>query len=703
MAEFISDYTGPMDNDYYVNASGIMGNYQSPNLSPQQEINENIIGIQEMGASVPEGRQFGSFIQTMQNMIRKGVSKVELATNMGGGHENVGAEAYGQDARRALRELSKANNVDIISIHSPSNIGNMSGYNPQERGFNDEHRKMQLEEVKKAIEFAADTGGGAVVVHTGEYQREMGEQEWAKEKDGSYRFLHYTEEPGRAVKYMVDDRNGKLMTEVRKNQIVREPKFKTAWDPVQKRERWIDKDGKFLDENNLDHLFQRVPVWDQGNTRFETSTLTWDDFEKRAEVWNRFYKKPGQREMTPEDMFIRSQMETRILQARGSSLFYGRDYDKYKQSRDELMKKKEEWQKFEDQLSPEQIEKLKRDDHSLRMYASEAGEFLDNEKVRPTELIQRRIDKLNLDMKHIHEASASADANADETQVTMEHIVPVENYAQKQTSRSYAEAGIYAMQTSHKNPHIKRDIYVAPENIFPEMGYGSHPDELIDLVKKARKEMVDLMTKKKIPDRYEIRDHDGNLKMVDNPYFNPTLSEDKAKQVAEKHIKATFDTQHLGMWWKHFQPKPGETPDQTKKRFDKWYVNQVEKMAKENIIGHIHAVDAMGAGHHHLPIGQGNIPVRKALELLKKKGYKGTMISEGYGEDATLGQGRQVMETWKGLGSSISTGYGAGMGAPMRWGDVHNSYFGHTRPPYFIFGAYSPSNDWQLWTQVPLE
>ena len=121
---------------------------------------------------------------------------------------------------------------------------------------------------------------------------------------------------------------------------------------------------------------------------------------------------------------------------------------------------------------------------------------------RPSEILKEAIDDTKKSMKFIHEASASADAQADAQIDTLRHIVPVGVYAERQSMNSYAEAGIHAMQQSdpNVNPNVKRDIYVAPENIFPEMGYGSHPDELIDLVKKARQTMVTYLTKPTVED-----------------------------------------------------------------------------------------------------------------------------------------------------------------------------------------------------------
>jgi endonuclease IV len=287
--------------------------------------------------------------------------------------------------------------------------------------------------------------------------------------------------------------------------------------------------------------------------------------------------------------------------------------------------------------------------------------------------------------------------------ILRDNTVSASKYAIKQTIKSYAEAGVEAMQQSHVNPYAKKDIFLAPENIFPEMGYGSHPEELIELVQKSRKEMTRYLSEPMIEDPSGKKDKEGNLIMVNNPYYMG-LSKEEAEKEAKSHIKATFDTQHLGMWFKDFEPLQGETRQDRKKRFDKWYLEEVEKMAKEGIIGNVHLVDAIGGGHQHLPAGQGDLPLKEAIQILKKHGYDGSINSEAYGEER-FGQGRILLETWRHFGSNIYdlSGYGsAGMPAPS-WSAVRNSYFGQIYPPYFIFGAYSPSNDWTLWSQVPME
>jgi len=690
----------PMDRSYYSNPTGYLGEFEQSN---QPDI-EKSIGLNEIGQSIAEGSRFGTFITTAQNAIRTGAGKLELSTGMGGGQESVGAEAYGEDARQALREITRANQVDVVSVHSPAQIGNLSGYNPQERGFSDEHRKMSMDEVKKAIDFASDINGGAVVVHTGEYQRDISDQPWAKNPNGTYKFMNYDEEPGRAVLYMVDDRTGKLITEVRKSMVVREPEFKTIKDPNQGgRERWVDADGKFIKENDPDALMFRQPSWDATNKRFNTKRMTWDDFVKRAEEWNKYNEKGDKTKWTPEELFFRSQMETRILQSRGYSLYHGRHYEKEKKEYEKLKKAYDFYKSIEDKTPIEEQWKLW--DQTSDALSGEAQRYIPNKSKLPSEILKDIIEQREMSLRYTHESSSASDAQAEETIETLNHVVPVANYAKQQSRRSFAEAGIYAMERSQNNPHSKKDVFVAPENIFPEMGYGSHPEELIELVTDARKEMVGLLTSRMIPDpTQKQRDEEGNLKMVPNPWYDSGMSRSQAEEQARAHIKATLDTQHLGMWWKHFQPLPGESKDARKKRFDNWYMDQIDKLEKNDIIGHIHVVDAMGGGHSHLPVGQGNLPVRKALEYLKKKGYAGTMISEAYGEESMFGQGRIMTQAWRGLGTPITGApYGMGGGGGQRWGDIQHSYFGATHNPYFIFGAYSPSNDWQLWSQVPME
>ncbi len=719
---FNTDYS-PVDREYFSPNSTFIPPRPpvitgSPNL-PKDELGidqrseiEPEVPISAIGMTVTEGQRFGTFIQTTQQAIRKGAGRLELQTQMGGGGEAVGAEAYGQEARREIREIAEANQVELTSVHTPTQVGNMAGYNPQEKGFSDEYRKIQTEEVKKAIEFAGDvTKGGAVVVHTGEYLRDMTDQPWnpiINKKEGTRMFQAYHEEPERATLYLVDNRTGKLITDVKKTQVIREPKFRMVENPEHGgRSEYIDKDGKFLDETDPNQLMNRVPIWEKGETRFETTRLTWDDFTRRADEWNMWRPRHDGRSWTPEELYLRSQFETQVLQARGGSLYHGRFYDGLIDSREEMVKTLKYYEKLEQSVPKEEAWRIMLDNPVGGRYGHHiAREMGKKKKELPSTLIKEGIDEVDKELRYIREASASSDARADEVIETMSHVVPVDAYAKEQTSKSYAEMGIHAMMQTRENQHTNRDIYVAPENLFPEMGYGTHPEELIQLVQNARQEMVKYLTEPQIEDPKGgwDKNHHDRRQIVNNPNYDPSVSKEEATELAKRHIKATLDTQHLGMWWKHFQPQIGESETHRRERFNGWYMEEIKKMDEAGIIGNIHIVDAVGGGHQHLPAGQGTLPVVEAVKYLRKKGYKGPMSSEAFGEDQ-MGPDRILTQTWRAFGAPFYRDSWGGVGATggQNWTDVHHSYFGQSQSPYFIYGAYSPSNDWTLWSQVPME
>lgn len=690
---FGTGYYGPMDREYeLINLDAPAVNY----VSLEEPIKkEPIVGASELGVSVTEGGRFGPLGQSVQAAIRMGVGRIELATGVGGGQEPVGAESYGKEAREELREIARANEIQFTSVHAPVSVGNLSGYNPQQGNFSDELRNMALEEVKAAIKFAADVEGGAVVVHTGEFARPITGR-WDNEK---YQFAGYPEEKEKAVAQMVDDRTGRILMQVRKNEVVHMPKWLTAdrdydgFDQNGNKVR-IHK-GDYIDYENRKVVDEskRVPLYDPQTGRFVVEPKTWADFEREAAEKNKRKEIELGRALRPDEIirpeeeFLRAQVQANINQAKGWALHHSQNFEDYQKSLNKLVKAKEFWEKIEKETNEAEKWRLKRE------FEDRFGAGLVPPETKfVSELLNEKISELRKNMDSVQQASVSYEQQAKEYEIILKHAKPIDRYAIEKSLNSYAEAAIYAMKETKENPNVKRDIFVAPENIFPEMGYGSHPEELIELVQGARKKMVSFLTERFI---------DGKP----NPYYDGSISKKEAEELASRHIKATFDTQHLGMWWRHFVPLPGESEEERRKRFNEWYMEEVKKMEKAGIIGHMHIVDSIGGGHHHLPAGQGDLPIVDAVEYLKKKGYAGTMISEGYEENMKYGAARQLEATWKAFGSPIySQGLGIPRpGAPIRFSDIHQSYFGLSAPPMYVFGAYSPSNDWTLWSQVPLE
>ncbi|MFC1728038.1 TIM barrel protein [Nanoarchaeota archaeon] len=698
---FGSGYYSPMDREYEQIDLDSYPSLEEPVVA------EPVVGMSEMGMSVTEGGRFGPLGQTVQSAIRLGTGRIEMNVGMGGAQEPVGAESYGKEAREELRELAKANEIQFTSVHAPPQIGNLSGYNAQQGTFSDEFRRDGLDEVKKAIKFAGDAAqGGAVVVHTGEFNRPI-TGTWDNDK---YKFAGYPEEEQKAVAQLVDDRTGQVLMQVRRSQIIHRPRWRMSDKDFEGEDRegnqvsiskgdYVDYEDRKVDEAH------RVPIYNQETGRFEVEKRTWSDFVKDAE------RKNEEREVSfgrglkadevikPEELFLKEQVQSQIDQAKGWSLYHSQQFEDLQKNLDKFKKAKEFWDKIESATSEDEKENLK------RQFQVDNSGLIPPDIEMPSDFINKRLKDIRKNMEHIHESSVSYEQQAKEQELILEHAKPVDRYATERSLASYGEAGVFAMKETKDNPHTQRDIYVAPENIFPEMGYGSHPEELIELVQGARKNMVNLLTQTKVADPTGRLDESGKAVMVNNPNYDGSLSQKEAEDLAARHIKATFDTQHLGMWWKHFVPEAGESEEDRRKRFNEWYMEEVKKMEDAGIIGHIHVVDSLGGGHHHLPAGQGDLPVVDAVEYLKKKGYGGTMISEGFEENMKYGAARQLEATWKAFGSPIY-GMGSGVpkpGAPVRFGDVHQSYFGLNAPPTYIFGSYSPSNDWTLWSQVPME
>ncbi|PIN80759.1 hypothetical protein COV11_03345 [Candidatus Woesearchaeota archaeon CG10_big_fil_rev_8_21_14_0_10_30_7] len=253
-----------------------------------------------------------------------------------------------------------------------------------------------------------------------------------------------------------------------------------------------------------------------------------------------------------------------------------------------------------------------------------------------------------------------------EAEQEIRNLQPLASFAKNNSFKSYSEAGIMAMEETHKTKNIRRPISVGPEIGWP-YAYGSHPEEFKELILSARKEMVKRLTDKK-----------GSYK----------YSQKQAEEQAKIHIQGTFDTGHLGMWLEQFKPHlPWE---KRVKEFNKWYMEYVSDLAKSGVVGGLQLVDAHGPEHAHLPPGQGIFPVVEAAKEFKKQGFTGFLVSEGH-EEEMVNEGRILLKTWEAFDAPIGNHYGPGI-AEQTWNDVNQGYFGRQYAPRQMFGSYTPPN-----------
>ena len=156
-------------------------------------------------------------------------------------------------------------------------------------------------------------------------------------------------------------------------------------------------------------------------------------------------------------------------------------------------------------------------------------------------------------------------------------VKDLEEVALEKASDSIAETAL----AFYKNPKLKEHAFVAVETFFPE-DFFSTGEDMKKLIEKSREKFV-------------------------NKLKEQGISEEEAKKMAEELIGITLDMGHWNLW-KSRDPSVD----------DEWLAQQVEKIAP--YVKHVHLTDNLGVIDTHQEIGTGNVPNKKALEVLLKKG-----------------------------------------------------------------------------------
>ncbi len=622
LGDFDTDYWNPLDKD----------SLRAFQLTPKQT------GISH-GA--------GDVLQGLKSNIFAGANQVELGfIGMGKGSRSSPTghtpESYGHDEREAMRQMAKVNDVKITT-HASVGIGNLSGLG--DRGFSPEQKEKSLMEVKRAIDFAADVaGGGPVTVHTGEFPRSI-QESFGK---GEFKFREYEGEEERKVHYLVDNKTGQISKAVREDEYIDIPIKKI-------------KDGEAVRiKSPYSDSYEDVYETDkEGNLQFET--LKFKDWRKKY--------CPNKSGSEAAIEFNKELQRAEIQHAEGQANEY--EYQ-YKQS----------------------TEKAEKIDTALKVYKNNYEKAKNDEErkaagyqavamlgISPSELHgedpKRFLDEQKMDtlkrLRYSQEIGLSSRKQAMRAQRSLDSTERIEDYGLKQSADSIAKAAIYAYERE-KAQKLDKHLFIAPENIFPEGGYGSHPDELKNLVNKSRDQMTKLLVEQK------------------------KMSESQAKEIADNHIKATFDVGHAYTWKKFFERKEGETAEQADKRFNKWMLDKVEDLQKKGIIGHVHISDNFGYYDEHVTPGEGNAPIKEAIGRLKKAGYTGDVIAEVGGQPEG-----QMFNAMTGLWRTAHSPMYRIDSTSTSWTDIDNSYFGRTGSPGYLVGKSAPSKDWAFWSETPLE
>ncbi|MEM4263285.1 MAG: hypothetical protein QW666_00105 [Candidatus Woesearchaeota archaeon] len=632
MVEFNTAYYSPMDRNYH----------ESVEMEPKAKSNieEPIIPMIELGQTIPEKDPSGRFrnlIQTAQAAIRRGAGRIQIMLSEP--HQSAFGgrpKAYGPEVREQLREVFKANEAKLVGVELPTrSLTNLSGFDHQSGRFNKQTQTEHLEEVRDAIKFAADTAeGGGVDIVAFEFPRPLIDASWNKidPKTGRQLFKDDTE----PTIHFVDDRSGKIVDSHSIHDLERMPI--TFDKETGKRFEYDLSTRKFVirDENGqIIKSVSELPVW------------KWSDFVK----WGEENNKP------PSFLIIDEYFENKRKDA-ASNLMYYKEHTFASLNVIEQLKAKIDDPKFAKQKE------------ILKKQLEEAKDSYEN--------YRKSYENVMLRIKELNELS--------------KHVKPLNEFAKACSIFGYAEAGAMARQETHNNIHAKNPVSIGPELGWPTY-YGGHPAEFAELIKEARKKMVELLTSKEIKDPLT-----GEI--IANPYFDPKISKEEAMKEAKTHIKGCFDTSHMGMWLKNFRP---DLPyDERVKEFNKWYMEEIKKLAKDDIVGSIQLVNSMSAAHGHNPPGQGIFPVVEAAKEFKRQGFKGFMVSEGHDEE-NFDEGRILVETWRAFNAPFESKYGPGT-RPQGFRDMQSSYIGRQYSPRQMFGSYTPPfGEYKPWSEIPFE
>ena len=709
------------------------------------------LSIKDIGMSVPMGISAQN-VAGIYSKIRMGVGSIEIGFPgvYSGQRQAQTPEMYGEDQRQAIRELANINEIKLTT-HAAYNVMGLMGHD-QRDNFSMSNATQNLHEIQRAIDFAADTaGGGSVVVHTGEWERPL--TDITIDDPSMNKNYSYDEETGRllfrkrhmeahdAGFVLLDDRTSQKMETVQKDRLVSVPKWiRAAKDNpehanlVGKKAHYQDrcnpkfrhlagkettiKEGDYLDyEGNIiinpyDAKYGRVPEFDEEARRFKVEYKNFDQFKEEAKEqtewnkhhWKELYGKEWYGDdwfyykgvIHPDEAFIHATLETNEGHSRGWAGQYASSAKQEFELLEKLKKAREFYENLDKEIPEEDKWKIMKQD------SSGFSDIIPPETKHPLKIIDERIKDMKSRIEFSRQSSASQEQQAEDTAETKGHIVTPTKRFKLHVARLYAEAGMRAWERT-KDPD--NPVFLALENIFPER-FGGHPEELKFIIDESRKWLVRFLTEPKILHGVMTKDMtpEETGGKTENPYYKPNISKEQAEKIAEQHIKATWDTGHANMWRKFWQIKPGQTIEHADEDFKKWYLSEFEKLAKGGYIGNIHLTDNLGFQDDHIAPGQGNAPIKEVMDILKKHGYdKAITVEPGADASTDLSDFHGLMKTWRYLGSPI---YGIGFGAPrapQTWGNVQYSYFGQTQPPYYIFGAYAPSNDWTLWSQVPLE
>ncbi|MGM5481528.1 MAG: TIM barrel protein [Nanobdellota archaeon] len=689
----LDKYLAPQEENRFLDGP-TKGSDGGPKLS------DPIVPISKLGTTFGEtdprsGQE--NIVNQMIQSIRQGTGQLQLAMQSSPDQPNPsgGIAGLGKTKRQAIKEVIKASEIDWQGLElPPSAMSNLSGFDGRQQVFSEEKRKKDLQNVRDAIQFSAEIeAGGGIDVWSQEFPRSISTAKFNRGKKSEWQFESFEgfDENKDEVRYLVNEKTGRLQP-VHAGSVGGQEGASTITVP-----EWeTDDKGNFVDDagnpiradpKNPEYLMKRVPKWDSENKKIQTRTMDWREFKNDyvEELNRREYGDDKGQWKTPEEWWFRiNNVENGYARQKANAIQYTQGFEQERNQYKKLLEAKKAAENMEDGKSEDELRQM----GLMETSGIEGGDgkFTSPDYKKRSEVIQEQLDSIKQRMEFSRGIATDSEASARNAWEMQNNVKPVDQFALDKTTDSYAELGYYAMQETMRNKgKLKRPIQVGPELGFPD-AYGGHPDEFIEMIKKSRQKMEDRLKK--------------------DPKIFAKYGPEGVKKLSKKHIAGMMDTSHLSMWYNHFKKKnPDESESQRLKRFNKWFKENMKKLGKEGVVGSVQVVDSAAGPHRHLPPGEGVFPSVEGVKLMQKEGFDGPVVSEGHGEEMQE-PGKIQYSLWNEFGASIGNGYAFGTGGGNAFGNIYGGMggaAGYRAPANYIVGGYSPSNEWSLWSEVPLE
>ncbi|MBU0758403.1 MAG: hypothetical protein KKF44_10120 [Nanoarchaeota archaeon] len=655
-----------------------MDEYYAPQSKELKEIDkmQREFAIDDFGASA---NPFQHQTEALKARIFHGANAVEFSFFGAGKSEDkrFTPGAFGSRERRDMLELAEFNKVDT-STHATVGIQGLSGLD--QGRFDEQKRKGAIDEVKRAIHFAAEaTTGGAIVFHSGEAPRPLYSEFARYKKEDEARFQLYPTEKEEEVHYLVDPVTKEIKMGVKENIPIAIPVPKT--DEKGNIVYLRDQNGEYIIDKTFEPYDKihhgKVPVYqyDEKTGDIAVDTVTFKEYREKREEETKKQGKPITKDFRTEVIkeFFQWQQTLQLQYSYGFGLQAERDYSDALKRREKIIDTLNFYKEMQTKIPKEDWWKVKK--ISQRDAYKHGNLYIPPGTEDPIEYLEDELIQNDRRLAYGRELALSGRRQATDQLKMIDRSELIDDYAVRMSGKSMGELGVYAWQKQNeakkefengKRPYaLKNDLFISPENLFPET-YGAHPDELKILVENGRKEMAK-----------ELQEFYGKGKK-------------EAEKIAEKHIKATIDIGHMNVWRKYFMAKKGESLESRDKRFNKWLLTKTKDLVDKGIVGHIHVNDNFGFNDEHLSVGDGNAPIKEFLEQAKSAGLKDFIV-----ESSGVNPMRALPDAWDALGSPIYHMHVPGGGGDGTFSDVWHSYFGKTEKPRYIVGSYSPSADFK--------